>query len=80
MNERRLQRINQKRLFKGSDSLYRYWDATAIVEFGLRMTLQAFEKDLREETEFLAIFDRVYKSIDREFDVPENVFDFRKNM
>lgn len=55
--------------FKGNSSLYRYWDATACVEFGLNMTVQAFEKDLRDETMFLAKFDQVYKRIDSEFDV-----------
>jgi hypothetical protein len=40
--------------FKSDYSLYRYWNATACVEFGLEMAQQALEKDLREETEFLA--------------------------
>ena len=54
------------------DSLYRYWDATPCVEFGLSMARQALEKDLREETEFLARYDRIYKAIDDRFDVRGN--------
>ncbi len=58
--------------FQGDDSLYRYWDATPCVEFGLSMARQALEKDLREETEFLARYDRVYKAVDERFDVRGN--------
>lgn len=55
--------------FQGDDSLYRYWNATPCVEFGLSMARQALEQDLREETEFLARYDKVYKAIDEHFDV-----------
>lgn len=34
-------------------SLYRYWNTTPCVEFGLNMAQQALEKYLHEETEFL---------------------------
>ena len=50
-------------------SLYRYWDATECVLFGLRMAQQALEQDLFEETRFLQAFDRVYRAIDQRFDV-----------
>ena len=50
-------------------SLYRYWDATECVLFGLRMAQQALEQDLYEETRFLQAFDRVYRAIDLRFDV-----------
>lgn len=49
--------------FQGDEALYRYWDATQVVEFSLDMARQALEKDLREETEFLDRFDRVYRQI-----------------
>ena len=55
--------------FKSDDSLYRYWNATACVEFGLEMAKQALEKDLREETEFLAKYDLIYRAIDSQFDI-----------
>lgn len=59
--------------FQGDEALYRYWDATQVVEFSLGMARQALEKDLREETEFLDRFDRVYREIDDRFDVRGNV-------
>lgn len=58
-----------KMKFKSDDSLYRYWDATACVEFGLEMAQQALEKDLREETEFLARYDLIYRAIDGAYDI-----------
>lgn len=42
------------------------------VEFGLRMAQQALEHDLRQETDFLARFDRVFKAVDARFDVRGN--------
>lgn len=58
--------------FQGDEALYRYWDATPVVEFSLDMARQALENDLREETEFLDRFDRVYRQIDERFDVRGN--------
>ena len=55
--------------YKSDDSLYRYWNATACVEFGLEMAKQALEKDLREETEFLANYDLIYRAIDGKYDI-----------
>lgn len=55
--------------FLADDTVYRYWDATACVEFSLKMAQQALEQDLKEETEFLAKFDRIYKAVDERFDV-----------
>lgn len=37
--------------FQGDEALYRYWDATQVVEFSLDMARQALEQDLREETD-----------------------------
>lgn len=55
--------------FKADASVYRYWDATAGVAFGLEMAQEALHKDLKDETEFLAQFDDLYKAIDARFDV-----------
>jgi Fic family protein len=55
--------------FNSDESLYRYWNATACVEFGLEMAKQALEKDLREETEFLAKYDYIYRAIDGQYDI-----------
>lgn len=58
--------------FKGADSIYRFWDATPCVEFGYRMAEQALGVDLRQETEFLASFDRISKAVNDEFDIRGN--------
>ena len=58
--------------FKADDRIYRYWNATAAVEFCLQMTKQALEQDLKDETQFLIQFDRVYKAVDTAVDVRGN--------
>ncbi len=58
--------------YRADDTLYSYWDATTCVEFGLEMARQALEKDLREETEFLARYDRIYKAVNERFDIRGN--------
>ena len=58
--------------FKSDDSLYRYWNATTCVEFGLEMAKQALEKDLREETDFLAKYDLIFRAIDKQYDLRGN--------
>ncbi|SHM53052.1 Fic/DOC family protein [Rhizobacter sp. OV335] len=55
--------------FRGDDSLYRYWDATACVEFGYRMAEQALEVELRQETEFLARYDAIVRTVGERFDL-----------
>ncbi|MEK6789146.1 MAG: Fic family protein [Pseudomonadota bacterium] len=55
--------------FKGSSALYRYWDATACVEFTLDMAKRALEVELREETVFLARYDRIIRLINAQYDV-----------
>jgi hypothetical protein len=55
--------------FRGTPANYRYWDATACVEFGYRMAEQALEIELRQETEFLAVYDRVVRAVNERFDV-----------
>lgn len=58
--------------FKGQPSIYRYWDATPCVEFGFRMAEEALNVDLRQETEFLASFDRISRAVNEEFDLRSN--------
>ena len=55
--------------FRGDDALYRYWDATACVEFGYRMAEQALEVELRQETEFLARYDAIVRTVGERFDL-----------
>lgn len=58
--------------FKADYTIYRYWNATASVEFCLQMAKQALEQDLKEETRFLMEFDRVYRAVDAAADVRGN--------
>lgn len=58
--------------FKGESDAYRYWDATACVEFCLRMAQEALHKDLYEESEFLKRFDAIYRAVNREVDLSNN--------
>lgn len=55
--------------FRGADAIYRFWDATRCVEFGYRMAEEALEIELRQETEFLAAYDRVVCAVNDRFDV-----------
>ncbi len=55
--------------FIGDEGIYRYWDATACVAFTLEMARQALEVELHEETEFLQVYDRVFKAVDARYDV-----------
>jgi hypothetical protein len=55
--------------FQGTPAIYRYWDATPSVEFGYRMAEQALEIELRQETEFIARYDRIARAINAAFDV-----------
>lgn len=58
--------------FNGVPEMYRYWDATACVEFSLRMAREALDHDLRAESAFLFRFDRVYKAVDAAVDMNGN--------
>lgn len=58
--------------FKSDASIYRYWDATACVAFGLDMAQQALNIDLKDEAAFLAQFDVIFKAVDERFDVRGN--------
>ncbi len=58
--------------FKGDASIYRYWDATACVEFGLRMAEQSLEIDLRQETNYLQQYDAVARQVNERIDLNSN--------
>lgn len=58
--------------FRGADTIYRYWDATPCVEFGFRMAAQALDVHLRQETEYLARFDRISAAVNTQYDVRNN--------
>lgn len=55
--------------FRGSDAMYRYWDATPCVEFGYKMAEEALEIELRQETRYLAAYDRITRAVNERFDV-----------
>ncbi len=55
--------------FIGHPSMYRYWDATAQVEFGFRMAEQALEVELRQETLFLEHYDAIISAVNERYDV-----------
>lgn len=53
----------------GDYGIYRYWDATACVEFACRMAEQALNHELRDETRYLMRYDAVVRSIDQAVDM-----------
>lgn len=55
--------------FTGHPSMYRYWDATAQVEFGFKMAEQALEVELRQETRFLERYDAISWAVNKRYDV-----------
>lgn len=58
--------------FKGPEAIYRYWDATPCVEFGLRMAQEAVDADLVQEAKFLELFDSVYRTVSAQYEVRSN--------
>jgi len=58
--------------FQGDASIYRYWDATACVAFGLRMAEQALEKDLRQESGYLQKYDAIWRRANERIDLNGN--------
>lgn len=50
-------------------NLYRYWDGTDCVAFGLRMAREALEQDLRDECAFLHRFDRAWRAANEAVDM-----------
>lgn len=55
--------------FKADDKIFRYWDATSCVEFGLRMAKEALQVELRNESNFILHYDVVYKDINDRFEM-----------
>jgi hypothetical protein len=58
--------------FTGDPSIYRYWDATPCVEFGLRMAEQSLELDLRQETDYLQKYDAIWRRVNERIDLNSN--------
>lgn len=58
--------------FRGSPSLYRYWDATPAAEFVADMARIAVEEDLLREAELLRSFDRIYSRVSARYDARSN--------
>lgn len=58
--------------FKSDDAIFRYWDATACVEFGFQMAAEALDVELRQETRFLARYDAVMKMVNDQIDLRGN--------
>lgn len=58
--------------FTGDPSIYRYWDATLCVEFGLRMAEQSLELDLRQETDYLQKYDAIWRRVNERIDLNSN--------
>ena len=58
--------------FKGEPEIYRYWDATACVEFGLQMAQEALDHDLQDESDFLRKFDLTYRAVNDAIDMNNN--------
>ncbi|MCD9006768.1 Fic family protein [Luteimonas sp. XNQY3] len=50
-------------------AFYRYWDATACVEFGFRMAAQALQVELRQATEYLQRYDTIVRRIGERIDL-----------
>jgi hypothetical protein len=58
--------------FRGEPEIYRYWDATACVEFGLDMAREALQQDLRQEMAFLHRYDAIYRVVNDAVDMNNN--------
>ncbi len=59
--------------FRGKASIYRYWDATACVEFGLRMAEAALRHGLQAQVAFARRFDRAIKQVSAQFDIRNSI-------
>jgi hypothetical protein len=53
----------------GSPAVYRYWDATPCVEFGLRMARSALDTHLLGQLRFMRHYDAVAREINQRFDI-----------
>lgn len=59
-------------MFTGDPDIYRFWDATDCVTFGLQMAAEALEHDLRDESTFLRRFDQIYQAVNDAVDMNNN--------
>lgn len=48
--------------------LYRFFDATAVAEYLYERVIETVRKDLREELEFVEVYDRVNRALTEQFD------------
>jgi hypothetical protein len=48
--------------------LYRYFDATAVVEYLYERVIETVRTDLKEELSFLAVYDRAYRGLTQHLD------------
>jgi hypothetical protein len=55
--------------FYGHPAMYRYWDATACVEFGFSMARQALDIHLKQEVATIGRYDKVYAAVNARFDL-----------
>ena len=55
--------------FTGHPAIYRYWDATDCVAFGLRMANAALSEDLQQQVDFSRRYDRIVRQINAQFDI-----------
>jgi len=55
--------------FKGHPGIYRYWDATAAVEFMGCMAEETLEHDIQGEAVYLDAFDATRKAVEEQYDV-----------
>lgn len=51
---------------------YRYWDATACVEFSFKMAELALDLELRQETEYLMRYDAIVREVNAHYDVAQS--------
>lgn len=58
--------------FERAPEIYRYWNATACIQFELEMAKEARQDDLHEEVQFLHQFDHVYSRINQAIDMNNN--------
>jgi len=59
-------------VFKGDPDIYRFWDATDCVAFGLQMASAALDHDLRHESAYLQQFDAIYQAVNDAVDMNNN--------
>lgn len=64
---------DQQRLtvLNGTDKLYRYYDATSQAEYLYEAVAETIHKDIREEIEFLEVFDKAMAAVRSIVDMPD---------